>query len=112
MEQRAHYRHEFEFLVLEHRPDGDRHPQATRLLHCTDFSLGGMKLRGEPRFDQFKVTLCIPHDGSRVDADVEVVNRAEGYFGVRFINPAPELSEKLSWWQAPADHVQNLDTGV
>ena len=112
MERRTHPRHEFEFPVLEHRPEGDPHPQGTRLLHCTDFSAGGMKLRGVPRFDRFKVTLCIPQDGSRIDVEVEVVNKIEGYFGVRFINPAPELSEKLSWWQAPAGRGQSLDTGV
>jgi len=73
MKQRAHYRHEFEFLVLEHRPEADPHPQGTRLLHCADFSMGGMKLRGAPRFDRFTATLCIPQDGSRIDAEVEVV---------------------------------------
>lgn len=112
MEKRQHPRHEFEFLVLEHRPEDVEHPQGPRMLHCIDFSASGMRLRGAPRFDRFRATLCVPHDGSRVDADLEVVHKGDGYFGVRFVDPSAELNQKLEWWQAPADPGQNADIDV
>jgi hypothetical protein len=97
-ERRKTQRHDFLCLVLEHRPDESSHPQATRVLKCMDFSKGGMLLEGQKRFDKFRVTLDVPHDGSKVDADVRVVRQDKDHFGVEFIDPSPELLEKLHWW--------------
>lgn len=97
-EKRKAKRHFFEFLILEHRPEGHDHPQAVRTLRCLDFSMAGMRLSGCPRFDRFKVTLSMPHDGSNHQADVHVVHRREDSFGVRFVEVSPELSQKLAWW--------------
>lgn len=105
MERREYFRYEFELLAMEHRPDGDPHRRGTRLLHCLDFSQGGMRFRGQPRFKRFRVTLDIPHDNSRVDAEVEVVHRGKDYFGVRFVNPSAELLQKLGYWQASTEFV-------
>lgn len=97
-ERRATSRHDFLCLVLEHRPDRSSHPQATRVLKCKDFSKGGMLLEGQKRFDEFLVTLDIPHDGSKVDAKVKFVRQESNAFGVEFVDPSPELLEKLHWW--------------
>lgn len=97
-ERRQTPRHDFLCLVLEHRPDDSAHPQATRVLKCKDFSKGGMRLEGKKRFDQFRVTLDIPHDGSKVDAEVKVTRQDDNSFGVKFIDPSPELLKKLHWW--------------
>lgn len=40
----------------------------------------------------------MPHDGSKVEAHVEVVSGDSESFGVKFINPSNELINKLSWW--------------
>lgn len=85
-------------LVLEHRPEGHGHPQAIRVLRCLDFSADGMRFSGQPRFDRFKVTVSMPHDGSKHHAEVQVVHRLEDSFGVRFVEVSPELSQKLAWW--------------
>lgn len=112
VDRREHPRHEFEFLVLEHRPEGDPHPQGSRLLHCENFSIGGMRLRGQPRFERFKVTLHGPQDSACVDAEVEVVYRGEGFFGVRYVNPSSELLRKLAWWKAPEEPDRSAGIGA
>lgn len=97
-ERRGALRQKFEFFVLEHRPEGHEHPQASRVLRCLDFSMDGMRLSGRPRFDRFRVTLSMPQDGSRVQAEVQVVHKREDSFGVRFVEARRELVEKLAWW--------------
>ncbi len=57
-----------------------------------------MLLEGQKRFDEFLVTLDIPHDGSKVDAKVKFVRQESNAFGVEFVDPSPELLEKLHWW--------------
>ena len=97
-EKREAPRYNFEFFVLEHRPVGHEHPQASRVLRCLDFSTDGMRLSGRPRFDRFMVTLSMPQDGSRVQAEVQVVHRRDDSFGVRFVKASREVVEKLAWW--------------
>lgn len=98
VDRRRATRQAFEFLVLEHRPEGEAHPQAVRPLRCTDFSIGGMRLQGQPRYQRFKITIAVPPDGGKMQTEVEVVHRVEDSFGVRFVSPSDELREKLSWW--------------
>lgn len=117
MSQRVHQRHSFEFLVLEHRPDGDFEGPATRVLSCLNFSKGGMRIKGQPRFDVFNITLSAPQDGAKIDATVEVINGDDKSFGVKFINPSNELLEKLSWWDEEVKRrsdspSRNVDIGV
>lgn len=111
MNQRAHQRHKFDFFVLEHRPEGGQHPQATRTLVCKDFSKGGLRLEGTPRYEEFKATISSPHDDTKFDVDLKVVHQSEGWFGVRFISPSDALIEKLSWWDAPSRPLPSQDLG-
>jgi len=98
--KRVHPRRVFEFLVLEHRPKNNRHPQASRTLTAVDFSEGGLKLSGKPRYDKCNLTLSLPHDGSRTEVEVEkVYEGSDDTFGVKFVNPSPEFLEKLNWWR-------------
>lgn len=117
MQERKHQRHSFEFLVLEHRPEGDTDGPATRVLSCLNFSKGGMRIKGQPRYDQFEVTLSMPHDGSKVNAEVEVLYGDGESFGVKFLKPSKELIKKLSWWDEKAkrptpSHSQSVGTAV
>jgi len=108
MEKRVHPRRVFEFLVLEHRPDGADHPQATRMLECVDFSEGGLKLLGQPRFQRCNLTLAMPNSDQKVTAEVEVVREGADDFGVKFVSPSDELLSQISWWRSSPD--QNLDS--
>lgn len=110
MERRKHSRHAFECLALEHRPQTSKHPQATRVLKCLDFSVGGLKLEGKPRYERFRITLSAPQDGSKIDAVVETIYTQDNYFGVRFVEPSKELISKLSWWNPAASHGRDGDT--
>lgn len=117
MNQRQHTRHSFEFLVLEHRPEGEIDGPASRVLSCLTFSKGGMLLKGQPRFDMFPVTLSAPQDGAKLDATVEVVSGDGETFGVKFVNPSKELLSKLSWWDEKAKRPKpspsrSVDIGV
>ena len=117
MDKRQHTRHSFEFLVLEHRPDADTGGPATRILSCLSFSKGGLLLKGQPRYESFNVTLSAPQDGTKLDAQVEVVSGNSESFGVKFVDPSPELLKKLSWWDEatvrPAiSPSQSVDIGV
>jgi len=97
IERRKTPRHTFEFFILEYNPD----PEAlikNRCLECLDFSQGGLRLKGKPKFDEFKVTIQIPHDNSKVDAFVRLVYKKNEYFGVEFVKPTKELLTKLKWW--------------
>ncbi len=111
--------HFFTFMVLEKKPKDSEHPQGDRVLDCFSFSTQGMKIKGQPRFNKFNVTLSIPQDGSLVSTQVQVINKQKDFFEVRFINPSSKLLTKLSWWDTRTTHERpkyfpdrNLDIGV
>lgn len=109
--------HSFEFLVLERRPEGETDGPTSRVLSCLTFSKTEMLLKGQPRFDTFPVTLSAPQDGTKVDANVEVISGDGKTFKVKFLNPSKELLKKLSWWNKSTDHPvplpsQSVDIGV
>ena len=81
-------------MVLEKKPKGSKHPQGDRVLNCFSFSAQGMKIKGQPRFDQFEAILSIPQDGSLLPAQVQVVNQQRDFFEVQFINPSVKLLKK------------------
>ena len=62
--------HSFTFMVLEKKPKDSEHPQGDRVLDCLSFSIQGMKIKGQPRFDEFEAVLSIPQDGSLISAQV------------------------------------------
>ena len=101
-EIRLQPRHEFEFFVIEHRPEGVEHPQATRTLKCLDFSKGGLRLAGASRYQRFTVTMCLPPQKEKVDVEVEVVHQGFDSFGVKFILPSGDLLSKIDWWNSSA----------
>lgn len=111
MTKRLYPRHRFDFFVLEHRPDGEEFSQATRVLICKDFSQGGLRLEGTPRYKKFKATLSAPQDGMKYEVDMEVVHQAPNEFGVRFIDPSDALIEKLAWWSSSAQPLRSQDSG-
>ena len=108
-DRRQNPRHNFLCLVLEHRPEDSGHGQATRVLKCKNFSKGGMLIEGKKRFDRFRITVDVPHDGSKIDAEVKVVRQEKNFFGVEFVDPSPDLLEKLHWWD---DSSQSADSDV
>lgn len=116
--KKSQYRgHSFEFLVLEHRPEGETDGPASRVLSCLTFSKIGMLLKGQPRFDTFPVTLSAPQDGTKINANVEVISGDGKTFKVKFLNPSKELLKKLSWWdettvQPVPSPSRNVDIGV
>ena len=116
MTESREIRHNFEFLVLEHRPDNEFDGPESRVLVCRSFSKNGMLLEGIPRFDMFDVTLSMPQDGTKVEATVEVVSGDSKTFGVKFINPSKELLHKMAWWSEPeitnSSPSQSVDIGV
>lgn len=109
IERRAHSRHYFEFLVLEHRPAEAEHPQATRMLECLDFSKGGMKLRGQPRYQRCSLTIALPNSERKVTTEVELVHESSSGFGVKFISPSDELLSLISWWGPSRDQSSGSD---
>lgn len=110
MENRVHPRRVFEFLVLEHRPSDADHPQATRMLECVDFSEGGLKLSGQPRYKRCNLTLALPNSDRKVTTEVELVREGKDGFGVKFVSPSDELLSQISWWRS--SHDQNSDNDV
>ncbi len=98
MKNRSHFEHAFEFLVLEHRPDGKTEGLASRVLSCLSFSKYGMRLKGQPRYDSFSVVILVPQDGTKLNAKVDVIDGDSHSFSVKFIDPSSELLKKLSWW--------------
>lgn len=85
-------------MVLEKKPKNSDHPQGDRVLDCFSFSTKGMKIKGQPRFDEFEAVLSIPQDGSLVPSQVQVVDKQKDFFEVQFVSPSEELLTKLSWW--------------
>lgn len=85
-------------MVLEKKPQSSDHPQGDRVLDCFSFSAKGMKIKGQPRFNEFEAILSIPQDGSLVSSQVQVVNKQKDFFEVQFVSPPEELLNKLSWW--------------
>lgn len=104
MKKRNYFQHTFEFLVLEHRPNGETEGSASRILSCLSFSKHGMKLKGQPRYDSFPVVISAPQDGTKIDAKVEVIGGDSHSFSVKFIDPSSKLLEKLSWWEEATTH--------
>ena len=98
--------HSFTFMVLEKKPKDSEHPQGDRVLDCLRFSIQGMKIKGQPRFDKFEAVLSIPQDGSLVPAQVQVIRQQKDFFEVQFINPSVELLKKLSWWDTKIEGKQ------
>ena len=106
-------------MVLEKKPKDSDHPQGDRVLDCLSFSIQGMRIKGQPRFNKFEVILSIPQDGSLVATKVQVMNQQKDFFEVQFINPSVELLKKLSWWDKEITDEQltlrpdrNVDIGV
>jgi len=95
--------HEFEFFVIEHRPEGFVHAQATRTLRCLEFSKNGLTLSGTSRYARFSLTLCMPPMKDKVEAEVEVTKQDFDTFNVRFIHPSDVLLEKIDWWNDSHD---------
>ena len=111
--------HTYSFMVCEKKPKGVEHTQGDRVLDGLSFSFEGMKIEGQARFKKFESVLCMPHDGSLLPAQVELVEQKKNFFEVKFINPSKELLEKIAWWDTfeeeqptspPAD--QSVDIGV
>lgn len=101
--RREHPRIDFQCFVIEHRPEDTEHPQATRTLKCLDFSKGGMRLEGTPRYNRFKATVCMPPNKDQIECDVEVVHQTGESFGVKFIRPSEDLVSKIDWFYASSD---------
>ena len=99
--------HFFTFMVLEKKPKNSEHPQGDRVLDCLGFSVQGMKIKGQYRFNKFEAVLSIPQDGSLIPAQVQVVNQQKDFFEVQFINPSVELLKKLSWWDTEIEEGQH-----
>lgn len=71
------------------------------MLECVDFSEGGLKLRGQPRYKCCSFTLALPNSDRKLTAEVEVVREADDEFGVKFIAPSDELVSQICWWIVP-----------
>ena len=111
--------HSFTFMVLEKKPKDSEHPQGDRVLDCLGFSIQGMKIKGQPRFNKFEAILSIPQDGSLMSVQVQIIDQQKDFFEVQFINPSEELLKKLSWWDTEIAEEQpspppdrNVDIGV
>ena len=94
-------------MVLEKKPKSSEHPQGDRVLDCFSFSSQGMKIQGQARFDKFEAVLSIPQDGSLIPAQVQVVDKQNDFFEVRFINPSKKLLDKISWWNTEFEKKQH-----
>ena len=95
---RQHKRHNFEVFILEHRPEGADHPQDSRTLVCKNFSEGGLKIEGQPRYQRCEYTLALPPEFKKVRVEGRVIRRDREGFAVAFTSPSPELTQILADW--------------
>lgn len=83
--------HKLEVLVLEERPTGADHPQATRMLRGVEFnSRGLMKIEGQPRYDEFPVQLKLL--GKPEQNTARVVKVEPKHFWIQLQQPSKDLA--------------------
>lgn len=89
----------FEFLVLEHRPDQLKAVSPkSRTLTATKLFHNGLQIQGQPRFENFELTVSMPHNGQPEKVNVKVVDKKNNSFKVEFLNPSDQFKQSLSWW--------------
>ncbi len=88
----------FEFLILEHRPHDSQDCPKSRTLTGTMLTKDGLTVLGSPRYDTFKATISMPHNGSNSDVTMKVVSIDKKSFKTEFVSPSKKFKQNLAWW--------------
>ena len=104
----------FEFLVLEHRPEHlTEVTPKSRTFHAQRLFKNGIEIKGQPRFEDFDITVSMPHNGQPERVNVRVIENNKSSFKVEFQNPTKNFKQSLNWWFEDQPAVDlSLDIGV